>query len=97
MPKAAATAATNAAMTMRNTARAITLPRQRAGRRAMGLVGFIAEFSAPYLSPPRLPNADDSGSYARRDGPAGRLRVLRPEKRRSYLRRFVSNLHHFVR
>src|SRR5262245_39337984 len=52
MPKAAATAASNAATTMRNTARAITLPRQRAGRRPNGLIGCIAEFSALCLSRP---------------------------------------------
>src|SRR6476646_3571853 len=69
MPKAAATAASNAATTMRNRARAITLPRQRAGRRAIGLVGCIAELSAPCPSPPRPPDASDSGSAL--DGRAG--------------------------
>ena len=47
-----ATAASNAAATMRNRARAITLPRQRAGSRAIGLVGCIAELSTrlrPFL------------------------------------------------
>src|SRR5262245_2235222 len=101
MPKAAATAASNAATAMRNTARAITLRRQTACRRAIALGGCIAGFSAPCLSPPRPPDASDSGSCARPDQlvvrhtAACRLRLLRRRETKVLSPAFASN-HHLV-
>src|SRR5262249_11026992 len=96
MPKAAATPAIAAATTMRNTARAITFPRQRAGRRAIGLVNCIVEFGLLGCERLRFMRSMRVAGY---EAPAASQprRVLCRRETKVLPPTFASNLRHLIR